>query len=368
MSSTDQAVQLRLPNLLQNWPLKRTLNPHHTPISTASISWFKSFTPIPPLILSSFTPFNLPLFASLVYPNVSAEHLRIGCDMMFAMLLFDEVSDWQGEEDVRRRGGIIKDVLRDPHDLRPEGEDVLGRIFQRLVPNTFSNSISSHSDPSFWSRALSISSPSASRSYINSLETYIDSVVVEASDRSSHRLRTIEEYLSLRRRTIGVKPCFDLLFFDTNIDLDQPEMKDSLKNPMVESLVDIAVDMIILTNDILSYNVEHSRNEDAHNIITVTIRERRCSIQQALDHVGEWYHRLQQQFLVLFNDLSSLSTSIHLEPEIKEFIQGIGNFITGNIAWHFETERYFGKHGLEVQNHKTITLLPRKTTPTPSHL
>lgn len=32
--------------------------------------------------------------------------------MMFAMLLFDEISDRQGEEDVRRRGGIIKDVLR----------------------------------------------------------------------------------------------------------------------------------------------------------------------------------------------------------------------------------------------------------------
>ncbi|KZS87845.1 terpenoid synthase [Sistotremastrum niveocremeum HHB9708] len=332
MSSTDQPVQLRLPNLLQNWPLERTLNPHHTAISTASTSWFTSFTPIPPLILSSFTRFNLPLFASLVYPSISAECLRIGCDMMFAMLLFDEISDRQGDEDVRRRGGVIKDVL------------------------------------SFWSWALSISSPSASKRYISSLETYIDSVVVEASDRSSHRLRTTEEYLSLRRLTIGVRPCFDLIFFNTNIDLDLPEIKDSLNHPMVVSLVDIAVDMIILTNDILSYNVEHSRNEDAHNIITVTIRERRCSIQQALDHVGEWYHRLQQQFLVLFNDLSSLSTSIHLEPEIKEFIQGIGNFITGNIAWHFETERYFGKHGLEVQNHKTITLLPRKTTPTPSHL
>lgn len=32
--------------------------------------------------------------------------------MMFAMLLFDEVSDRQIAEDVRRRGGIIKDVLR----------------------------------------------------------------------------------------------------------------------------------------------------------------------------------------------------------------------------------------------------------------
>lgn len=32
--------------------------------------------------------------------------------MMFAMLLFDEISDRQGDEDVRRRGGVIKDVLR----------------------------------------------------------------------------------------------------------------------------------------------------------------------------------------------------------------------------------------------------------------
>ncbi|KZT36292.1 hypothetical protein SISSUDRAFT_74111 [Sistotremastrum suecicum HHB10207 ss-3] len=73
------------------------------------------------------------LIASLAYPNASKEIVRTGCDLMNAFFVFDDISDGQSSDDVRREADVILDSLRNPYDSRPQGESILGDIFRTLT-------------------------------------------------------------------------------------------------------------------------------------------------------------------------------------------------------------------------------------------
>ena len=49
-----------------------------------------------------------------------------------------------------------------------------------------------------------------------------------------------------------------------------------------------------------------------------------------------------------------------VDTELAQYVDGIGNFVRGNLDWSFECERYFGKKGKEIQKTRWVTLLPKK--------
>ncbi|KZT31631.1 terpenoid synthase, partial [Sistotremastrum suecicum HHB10207 ss-3] len=197
----------------------------------------------------------------------------------------------------------------------------------------------------FWSRALQSSSPSSAHRFISHFQAYVDSVVQQAADRDSHIVRGIDEYLSLRRQTIGVFPSFDVLTMGMHLP-------DYILNHLkITALVDIANDMIIISNDICSYNVEQSKGDDEH------YRKQNLSVQAAMDYTGAKYHILREQYLAALKDIPSWYPKI--DEYIKEYIWGVGNWITASVEWSFESGRYFGEDGMEIREHRRITLLPR---------
>ena len=64
----------------------------------------------------------------------------------------------------------------------------------------------------------------------------------EAKDRTHKHIRTIDEYLEVRRGTIGMKPCFAIL--ETGLDLPD----EVVRHPVIEKLLTLAVEMILLDN------------------------------------------------------------------------------------------------------------------------
>lgn len=81
-------------------------------------------------------------------------------------------------------------------------------------------------------------------------QQYTDSVVEQALDRDEHNARNVEEYLELRRRTIGIWPSLVLLELHLNIP---DEVK---RHPDILTLESTCVDLVAIANDIYSYNVE----------------------------------------------------------------------------------------------------------------
>jgi hypothetical protein len=72
--------------------------------------------------------------------------------------------------------------------------------------------------------------------------TYTQSVVQQAADRKNRHVRTVPEYLEVRRDTIGAKPSFAIL----ELDMDLPD--EVFKHPVMKELETLAIDMILLGN------------------------------------------------------------------------------------------------------------------------
>jgi len=70
----------------------------------------------------------------------------------------------------------------------------------------------------------------------------MQSVVQEAKDRTHKRILTVDEYLELRRGTIGIKPCFAIL--ETGLNLPD----EAVRHPVINRLSTLAVEMILLDN------------------------------------------------------------------------------------------------------------------------
>ena len=67
-------------------------------------------------------------------------------------------------------------------------------------------------------------------------------MVQQAADRANHYFRTIDEYLEVRRDTIGAKPSFAIL----ELEMDIPD--EVMHHPIIEELSILTIDMILLGN------------------------------------------------------------------------------------------------------------------------
>jgi Delta6-protoilludene synthase len=105
-----------------------------------------------------------------------------------------------------------------------------------------------------------------------------------------------------------------------------------------------------------SYNVEQARG-DIHNIITVVMKERGVGLDGALSWVATSYERVLSEFEEQRRTLPSWGYAI--DEAVKDLIERIGFWIRGHDCWSFESERYFGTGGAEVQRVRLMNLLPQ---------
>lgn len=89
----------------------------------------------------------------------------------------------------------------------------------------------------------------------------------------------------------------------------------------------------------MSFNVEQARG-DFHNIVIMLIRNSGISIQEAMDIVGEWYKKRCNDFVQLSEELPCVSDSA-VNQQLKAYVWGLGNWVTGNYEWSLSSRRYF---------------------------
>ena len=70
----------------------------------------------------------------------------------------------------------------------------------------------------------------------------MQSLMQKAKDHNHKHFRTIDEYLEIRRDTIGVKPAFAIL----EIGLNLPD--EAVCHPVINELSNLALEMILLDN------------------------------------------------------------------------------------------------------------------------
>ncbi|KAJ4471607.1 terpenoid synthase [Lentinula aciculospora] len=325
--------EFRLPDTLRQWPWSRKLNPNYEKVKAESKAWLESFHAFPPKAQNAFNRCDFNLLASLAYPDASAEHLRTGCDLMNLFFVFDEYTDVCDAQEARKLADIVMDTLRNPDLPRPQDESIVGEITKQ-----------------FWLLARESSVQSAQDVFIETFDTYTSSVVEQAEDRVTHHIRDVESYLEVRRDTIGAKPSFALLHLGSELPTD------FLSHPLVEYITTITIDLLIIGNDICSYNVEQARGDSAHNMVTIVMNSMCLNLDEALLWISNLHDILVDLFLETYGVIRRELPMFKASDAAASYIDGLGNWVRANDCWSFESERYFGQQGVMIQEKRIVEL------------
>ncbi|KAK7053206.1 hypothetical protein VNI00_003825 [Paramarasmius palmivorus] len=365
----SQSQTYVLPDTLRDWPWPRSINPFYDICKAeASIDSYGAFTSrsqrafercdfraLKPLHILEFMLTKYPLqalLASLNYPKLNKDGNRIGCDLMNLFFVVDEYTDVASAEEARRLVDIVMDALRNPDIPRPPGEWIGGEIARALVFVTILSGTRLTHDSRFWKNAMKTGTPSFQRHFLDTFAAYLDSCVEQASDRGQSRVRDIATYFTIRRQNIGSLPSFAVLGVHMNL------ADNVLNDPVIQRLTMLSTDMLILGNDICSYNVEQARGDDSHNIVRIMMDSYGTDVQGALNYVSLLHDHLATEFLELITKVPTFGDT-STDKDVSVYVDGLGHWVRGNDCWSFESQRYFGPAGLEIQKTRIVQMLPK---------
>ncbi|KAI0290412.1 terpenoid synthase [Multifurca ochricompacta] len=325
-----------IPNVLENWKWPRRINPHYLEVKAETAAWMRSFGAFSPKVQAANDICDFCLLSSLAYPFYDKERLRTICDLMGVFLLCDGCSDIADGDGVQEMVNTTMDALRNPHTPRPRGEWIGGEVTRQ-----------------FWELGIKTASPQSQKRFIETFGSYMQAVAQHAADRTNKHTPTIEEYFKIRREDVGTKPVFTIL----ELEMDLPD--EAVNHPTIQELSVLAADMIILDNDMASYNSEQARGDDNYNVITIVMYQNKTDIQEAMNWVSEYHKELEEKFMDIYeNKIPKFGKPV--DEQLAQYVDGIGNWVRANYQWGFESERYFGKKGLEIQRTRWVTLMPKK--------
>ncbi|KAK0215213.1 terpenoid synthase [Armillaria nabsnona] len=331
---TQSEVVFRIPDTLMYWPWPRKINLHHEEVKAASDAWFRSLNAFGPEAQRVFECCDSSLLASLGCPTATKEHLRTVCDLMHLLFAFDDYTDNAPPEVVRRYANVVMDAVRNPIKSRPSDEVVLGVIAQE-----------------FWALGVKSASSTSQKHFVESLSHYVDALVQEAEDRHRRRIRDVEDYFDNRRLNIGIYMVHAMV----ELSYDMPD--EVFNHPTVVALRGMGRDLMILDNDLASYNKEQAFEERPYNIITCVMNEQNCDLHDALSWVEDLHRSTMNKFLTLWTEIPSWGPEI--DAIASHYLHGISYWVRGNECWNFESERYFGSNGRAVQKRRMVTLMPK---------
>ncbi|TFK73275.1 terpenoid synthase [Pluteus cervinus] len=322
-----------LPDLVSHctYPLRN--NPYCYPISRSSEEWFLEVANHDSRQQAAFLKLKAGELTASCYPNADPFHLRVCIDFMNFLFNLD---DWLDEFCVKDTNAMAKCCLA-----------------AMRKPSTYKTSKKAGIlTKSFYKRLTLTAGPNCQRRFIHSMKLFFTAVAQEARHRERGIIPDLEAYITLRRDTSGCKPCFQLIEFAAGIDLPD----EVINHPTILALEEATNDLVTWSNDIFSYNVEQSRH-GTHNMITVLMKEQGLCLQDAVDLVGRYCKMSIERFEAHRQLLPSWNPD--LDRKVAVYIEGLQNWIVGSLHWSFDTERYFGKRGPEIKQHRTVELLPK---------
>ncbi|KAF3761522.1 terpenoid synthase [Cryphonectria parasitica EP155] len=338
MPQITPGMAVRISDLLVDWPWTRKVSPFYEECRRESWAWFEGFKAFSPKAQKAFYEGDFSLLAAMAYPTIDKEGLRVACDLMQVFFAFDEYSDVSDEIDTRKQADALIDALQNPVAPRPEGEWIGGEITRQ-----------------FWFSARNYFTPLAQKRFLEKMRCYTDAVIEQSFDRTHHQVRDVESYFEIRRHTIGALPSIVVCQARFNI----PD--HVVENPVIRRLEDYTVELIVIANDMFSYNVEQSRGDDGHNLVTVLMTQYRFELQQAFDWIGAMHRDLEKRFQTDLNNLPYFpEVSEEVNREVREYAWSLGAWIRANDSWSFESPRYFGTDGPRLYKERVFTVLPKR--------
>ncbi|KAF9449745.1 terpene synthase [Macrolepiota fuliginosa MF-IS2] len=335
-----------LPDLVADCPYTPRSNPNCYEQARKSEKWLLSYAKHNPKKTAKFMGLKAGELTASCYPDADARHLRTCDDFMNYLFNLD---DWLDEFDVNDTNGMHECCIGAMKDSAGFRTDKKAGLLTK----------------DFFSRFEETAGKGCRQRFIDSMDLFFVAVAKQSRDRVNGIIPNLDSYIETRRDTSGCKPCFQLIEYAGRFDLPQfvVECKE------IQEMEEATNDLVTWSNDIFSYNKEQERN-DTHNMIPVTMHQYGYSLQQAIDHVGqkckesiERFEHNRQKIREDKKDRWDQDT----KKMVEMYADGLQNWIVGSLHWSFESERYFGKAGLQVKKDRLVKLSPRRPLVPASH-
>ncbi|KZT25783.1 terpenoid synthase [Neolentinus lepideus HHB14362 ss-1] len=326
-------MKIIIPDLVSHCDFPLRSNSYCARASKESEEWFLRGANLKKHRRAAFLALRAGSLTSMCYPHAPYHKLRVCCDFMNYLFHLDDLMDDMKNSSTWSLRDEVIGVLRAPDTYQS-----LSRV-GRMTKD-------------FWIRLRTTVTSSAERRFIKTFDAFFKAVSQQALDRQRGHIPDLESYIIMRRDTSGCRPCWALIEYANQLAIPDEVMD----HPILVSLGDAANDLVTWSNDIFSYNAEQARG-DTHNMIVVVMKQKRVSLQSAVDFVGAMCKQSIDRFVEDRAQLPSWGPSI--DSAVARYVQGLADWIVGSLHWSFDSGRYFGDKGREVKASRVVELLPR---------
>jgi hypothetical protein len=161
----------------------------------------------------------------------------------------------------------------------------------------------------------------------------------EAHHRNADRLPTLEQFLDVRRETIGVRPCLD--FTERCGGYALPD--DLHDSSALREMREITGDVVIFVNDIISL-VKELAAGDVNNSVVVHRAHKGCTIEESVEHISALANARTARFArlaaALPGKLADRGVPRQTREHVDHYVDGMRHLMAGNLTWSLATSRY----------------------------
>jgi len=191
--------------------------------------------------------------------------------------------------------------------------------------------------------------------FLSELKFYVNGACILPFHRNNGEkdLLTVKGFLEQREASGGCGPSIALIPYVYHLNIPA----SILDHEAMRTIKDQTCMLVHLINDIMSFRKELMDNQ-IDNIVPVLAIENKYSLQQAIDDAC----KLVQEARMIFDDAEKRvpvpTGNPDLDEQIKRYIHGCRDLVTGVLNWCHGNERYFGKTAKREGNKIFLDILP----------
>ncbi|KAF9262323.1 terpenoid synthase [Marasmius fiardii PR-910] len=276
-------------------------------------------------------------FAALSFPDAELSHLETCLAFFLWAFSTDDLSDegdlQRNPEEVNHGHEASRRILNDPDAPQPE-YPYAGMLWDILR------------------RIRSTSTEGAYRRFVQAYLDWSGSQVKQASNRKVDHIPPVDEFILMRRCTIGAALVEAMVEYSLDIDLPDYVFED----PVFIAMSHATSDIMTWPNDLCSFNKEQA-DRDYQNLVCVLQHAHKLDLQGAVDMLTEMIHDRVEEYLELKKRLPSFGPEV--DAALNKYHVALENFTQGCVVWYYSSPRYF--HDLDPlgKEEVVIELFPR---------
>ena len=195
-----------------------------------------------------------------------------------------------------------------------------------------------------WSKMSSRLVPRARSRFITVMQDHLHAICLQPArnrellgheDGGGDMIKSVEEYMALRRHSSGFLVLFELVLYVLRLDEDPIHL-----HPLIEEFRDLAVDYMWMCNDIVSCHMEASLGYNFNLPYLVYKNNALGSFQDAMDVAVDMINRVDARCARVVDAIQRNEELIQREPKLNAYLATMVSCMSGTLRWSFETCRY----------------------------